>query len=130
MFSPDVLANRHPDPFAVNEKGFDALSRLKIPLFVKNIVRWQQGLVSFPDWFTTFEQSRGVTKWFSASVIAVHESHEQRRIPHARVQLCQQLQILRDETRFENQILRRVSGHCQLRREHEFRARSSEPLIR
>ena len=46
------------------------------------------------------------------------------------MQLCQQLQIFRNETRFENQILRRVSGHRQLGREHEFRARRGEPLIR
>src|SRR4029077_4236928 len=46
------------------------------------------------------------------------------------MQLCQQFQIFRNEARFENQILRRVSGHRQLRREHEFRARRGEPLIR
>ncbi len=114
----------------MNKKRLDALSRLKISLFVEDIVSGQKGFVSFPDRLAAFEQSGGVTKWFAASFVTINEPDEQRRIADTSVQLCQQLQIFRNETRFENQILRRVSGHRQLGREHEFRARRREPLVR
>src|SRR5262249_28541694 len=113
-----------------NIERLNALSRLKIPLLIENIVSRQERFVSFPDWFAPFEQSRSVTKWFAASLVAINEPDEQRRIADTSVQFLQQFQIFRNETRFENQILRRVSGHGQLGGEYEFRARSREPLIR
>src|SRR4029453_2891036 len=100
----------------------DALSRLKISLFVEDIVSGQERFVGFPDWFAAFEQSRSVTKWFAASFVTINEPDKHRYVAHMRVQLFQQFQIFRKETRFENQILRWVSGHRQLGRQHEFRA--------
>src|SRR5207253_8400927 len=129
VFGPNVLANRYADFFPVNKKRLDALSRLKISLFIENDVSWQKRFVGFPDWFAAFEQSRGVTKRFAAPIVAINKSDEQRCIADTSVQLCQQLQIFRNETRYENQILWRISGHRQLGREHEFRARRREPLI-
>src|SRR5205814_8659710 len=42
VFRPNVLANRDADFSSVNNKGLDALGRLKISLLVENIVSWQQ----------------------------------------------------------------------------------------
>ena len=85
VFGPNVLANRYADFFPVNKKGLDALSRLKIALFVKNIVSRQKGFVGFANWFAAFEQSRGVTKRFAAPFVAINEPDEQRRIADASV---------------------------------------------
>jgi hypothetical protein len=46
------------------------------------------------------------------------------------VQLFQQLQIFRNETRFEYQIMGGLSGHRRSGVKHEFRARRREPLVR
>jgi hypothetical protein len=45
------------------------------------------------------------------------------------VHLFEQGEILGNEARLENEILRRISGDRQLRRQHQFRACRSETLI-
>src|SRR2546430_8340856 len=97
MFRPDILANGYSDFFPVNKKWLDALSRLKVSLFVENIVRRQKRFVGFTDWFAAFEQSRGVAKGFAAPFVAINKPDQQRRLPDACVQLLQYRKILRDE---------------------------------
>ena len=85
--------------------------------------------MSFPDWFAALEQSGGIMKRLAASFVSINETDQQGRVSHARVKLLEDLEVLRDKTRFENQILRRISGDGQLRRQNQLRARSSEALI-
>jgi hypothetical protein len=57
-------------------------------------------------------------------------SDKQRRLSNMSVQFIDDRKILRNKTRLENQILRRISSDRQLRRQHEFRACCREPLVR
>src|SRR6266481_5172908 len=68
-------------------------------------------------------------KRFATLLIAIHESDQQRRFSDLSMQFFQQSKIFRDEPRFKNQILGRVAGDCQFRRQHQFGACGGEPLI-
>src|SRR5262249_352308 len=126
MFGPNIFANGYADFFSVDKKWLDVISRLEVALLVKNIESRQKWCVSFTDRLAGFEQSSGVTKRFAAPFVAINEPDEQRRVSDASVQLCQQFEIFRNEARFENEILRRISGDRQLRCKNEFCARYRE----
>src|SRR6266480_3137448 len=77
----------------------------------------------YPDSFTAH------IKRFDAALIAVNETDEQSRISHARMKLIEDLEILRNKTRFEDEVLRRVSGNGQFWRQDQFRASGRETLV-
>src|SRR5205809_1040693 len=68
-------------------------------------------------------------KRFAAPFIAVNETDEQSRVSHARMKLIEDLEILRDKTRFEDEVLRRISGNGQFWRQDQFGASSCETFI-
>src|SRR5947199_7176630 len=68
-------------------------------------------------------------KRFAAPLIAVNKTDEQSRISHARMKLIEDLEILRDKTRFEDEVLRRVSGNGQLGGQDQLRASGRETLV-
>src|SRR5947207_3087251 len=68
-------------------------------------------------------------KRFAASFVSVNETDEQSRVSHARMKLIEDLEILRDKARFEDEVLRRVSGNSQLRRQDQLRPGRSETLV-
>ena len=129
MFRPNILANGYADFFPVDNKRFDGVGRFEIALLVENIVGRQKRFVSFTDRFAAFEQSGGVAKRFAASLVAINEAYQQGCLSNAGVEFLQQFQIFRNKARFENQILRRISGDRQLRCQDEFCARRGEPFI-
>ena len=59
-------------------------------------------------------------------MIDIHETDEQRHIADFRVERVERRQIERNEARFENQILRRITGDREFRREHEFGAAADQ----
>src|SRR5213595_4265156 len=69
-------------------------------------------------------------KWLAAPFVSINETDQQRRISDARVKFFQNTKILRDKTRFKNQVLRRISGDGQLGRQNQFRAGISKTLVR
>ena len=83
----------------------------------------------FADRFAALEQSGGVVKGLPASFVSVHETDKQSRVSYARMKLIEDLEILRNKTRFEDEVLRRVSGNGQLWRQHQLRASRSETLV-
>src|SRR5438128_9448707 len=83
----------------------------------------------FADRFAALEQSGGIVKRLPAPLIAVNETDEQSRVSHARMKLIEDLEILRNKTRFEDEILRRVSGNGQLGGQDQLRASGSETLV-
>ena len=85
--------------------------------------------MSLTNWFAALEQSGGIMKRLAASLISIDETDEQGRVSRPRMKLLEDLKILRDKTRFENQILRRIAGDGQFRRQNQLRARSGEALI-
>src|SRR5262249_40297589 len=115
MFCPNIFANRYADFSPVNKKRLDGLGRLKITLLVKDVVSRAQRFVSFADRLAALEQRGGVPKRFAASFVAINKPDEQRRVSDASVQFIKDRKVLRNKPRFENQILRRVSGDRQLR---------------
>src|SRR6266700_5224599 len=68
-------------------------------------------------------------KGFAPSFIAVNKTDQQRRASHARMKPLEDGKVLRDETRFKYEILRRVSGNGQFWRQDQFRAGGSEALV-
>ncbi len=83
----------------------------------------------FTDGFATLEQSGGIVKRLSASFIAINKTNKQRHVPHPRVKLLEDLEILRDETRFEDEVLRRIPRNRQFRRENQLCTGRSETLV-
>src|SRR5438094_3942126 len=69
-------------------------------------------------------------KRFAAPLIAVNKTDQQRRVSHARMKLIEDLEILRNKTRFDDEVLRRVSGNGQLWRQDQLSASSCETFIR
>src|SRR5436305_12265221 len=84
----------------------------------------------FADRFAALEQSGGVVKGLPASFVSVHETDKQSRVSYARMKLIEDLEILWNKTRFEDEVLRRVSGNGQLGGQDQFRASGRETLIR
>src|SRR5436309_9720139 len=130
MFRPDILAYGHADFFAVNLEGLDATGWLEITIFIENILGRQKRLVRFAQRFSALEQGRGIMKWLAASFVAIHKTDEQRWFSDERVKFFQDRKILRNKTRFKNQVLRRISGDGQFRRQNQFRAHSCKTLVR
>src|SRR6266404_6918124 len=129
MFCPNIFTNRHADFSSLQIKRRDAAGRLKITLLVEDVISGQKRFVSLADRFASLEQSSGVAKRFAAPLVAIDEPNQQGRLSDPGVQLLQQREILWNETRLENQILRRISGDRQLRSQHQFRAGGCETLI-
>src|SRR5882724_370190 len=68
-------------------------------------------------------------KRLALSCIPVNETDQQCRASYARMKLLQNGKILWNEPRFEDQILRRISGNREFRCQNQFRAGSRETLI-
>src|SRR5205823_6107874 len=86
-------------------------------------------LVRFADRFAALEQSGGIVKGLAASFIAVNKTNKQSRVSDAGVKLIEDLEILRNKTRFEDEVLRRVSGNGQFWRQDQFGATGRETLV-
>src|SRR5437016_3537092 len=68
-------------------------------------------------------------KRLPASLVSVNETDEQSRVSHARMKLIEDLEILRNKTRFEDEVLRRVSGNGQLGGQYQFGTSGRETLV-
>ena len=129
MFGPNILADRHADSFAVHVKRLNAAGRFEIAIFIENIVGRQKRLVRFAQRFAALQESGRVMKRLATSFIAIDKTHEQRCLADARVKFFQDRKILRDKTRFKDEVLRRISADGQFRRQNQFRARSCKTLV-
>src|SRR6266496_1952427 len=118
MFCPNVLANCHADFFPVDVKWLNAVGGLEVALLVEDIISGQERFVYFADRLATLKQRSGVAIRLTASFVPINKPDQQRRLPDACVQLLQYREILRDEPRLKNQVLRRVSGDRQLWSQH------------
>src|SRR4029453_346115 len=68
-------------------------------------------------------------KRLAASFVSIDETDEQGRVSHARVKFLENFEVLREKTRFEDQILRWISRDGQLRGQNQLRAGSSKALV-
>src|SRR5437764_3712995 len=68
-------------------------------------------------------------KRLPASLVSVNETDEQSRVSHARMKLIEDLEILRNKTRFEDEVLRRISGNGQLGGQYQFGTSGRETLV-
>ena len=109
--SPDILANRHPDPVAADLDRHRSRPRLKIPRLVENIVGRQEGLENFPHRPVLFEHGGGVEKRPPVPRgIHVHATDEEGRLADPAVKLVERGQIPGNKIRFEEQVLRGIAG--------------------
>jgi len=91
-------------------------------LLVKNIVSRQKDFVSLLRiGLLRSSKAAALRNGLPRPSLRSTNPTSKRRIADTSVQLCQQLQIFRNETRFEKPNPAAVSGHRQLGREHEFR---------
>src|SRR5207245_4384361 len=105
----------HAKFFAAKIKWLDAAGRFEIAIFIEHIIRGEERLVCFANRFACFEQSGGIMKRLAASLVSVNETDEQRHFAHTSVKLFKDFQILRNKTRFEDEILWWIPGNGQLR---------------
>ena len=75
------------------------------------------------------KQGGGIVKRFAAPLVSVDETDEQRGAADARLELFEDLEILRNELRFEDEVLRRITGNGELRRQDQFRSGGRQPLV-
>ena len=83
----------------------------------------------FADRFAALEQSGGIVKGLPASFVSVNETDEQSRVSYARMKLIEDLEIFRNKARFEDEVLRRVSGNGQFWRQDQFCPSGRETLV-
>ena len=75
------------------------------------------------------EQSGGVMKRSAASFVSIDKSDQQRGLSDAAMEFVQNLERFRNEARFEDKILGRITGDRQLGRDHEFGAGHGQTLV-
>src|SRR2546423_12356850 len=102
---------------------------LKVTVFVENIVGRQERLESFLDRRTRLEERCGIVEWLPLSLVPLDVTDQQRRFAEPRLEFLEDLQILRDEARFEDEVLRRITSDRQFRHQYQFRAVIRQPLI-
>src|SRR4051812_30416950 len=110
MFSPDIFADRDADLFAAEIQRRNRTRRLEITVFIENIIGRQKGFVCFANWLSRFEEGCSIMKWFAAALIPIDKPDEQRCPTNMLVQLLQDFGVLRNEARFENKVLWRVTS--------------------
>ena len=81
------------------------------------------------DRFTRFKQGGGIVKWLAAAFIPIDETDEQGGGPHPRVKSFQNLKVLGNKARFEDEVLRRVSGDGKLWGQDQFRAGIGKAIV-
>src|SRR6202022_3141782 len=115
MFRPDIFANGDAEFFPPQVKWFNPASRFKISVFIEDIVSGQERFVRLAHRFTRFKKGGGIVKRLAAAFIPIDETDEQGGGSHARVKSFENLKVLGNKARFEDQVLRRVSGDGELR---------------
>ena len=129
VLGPDIFANRHTNPATGDGEDFATLAGLEVTIFIKHIVGRQQRLEALAHRLAALEQGGGIEKWLPASFVSIDVTDEERNGSDAAVQALDYLQILRHETRFENEVLRRVTGRGEFGSEHQLRPARRESLV-
>ena len=75
------------------------------------------------------KQSCGVVEWLAAAFVPINETHQQCCFAQPFLQPIEHRQIFRNEPRFEEEILRRITGNRQLRRNHDIGAGLHELIV-
>ena len=126
---PDVFADGDADLFAAEDQRRDAPRRLEVAILVENIVGGQKRLMRLRHRRAGLQEGGGIVKWLSAILVSIDETDEQTGAPDMRLELFQDLEILRDEPRLEDQVLRRITGNGKLRRNDQFRSSRRQPIV-
>ena len=83
----------------------------------------------FRDRRAWLEQRSRIMKRLSAPLVSVYETNEQPSATNTRLEPFQDLEILRNEPRFEEKVLRRVAGNGEFRRNDQFCSRGCKSLV-
>src|SRR5690242_2822394 len=95
---------------AGNGEDLSAATRFEIAVLIKNVVSRQKGLECPANWLSAFQESGGIEERFAASFVAIDIADEKRRLADAVMQTGNGFEVLRDEARLEDEILRRITG--------------------
>ena len=129
MFRPDVLADGHADFRFAQRYRRRIAARFEVAVLVENIVSRQERFECFLDRRAGLEQRGGIVKWFSFALVPFDIADEQRRCAQSRLEFFEHLQILRDEPRLEDEVLRRITGDRKFWRQHQVRAGLGQSLV-
>ena len=131
FFRPDVLANRDADIFPRDAHGSRPSRRLEVARLVEHVVSRQQGFADFFHRRTAAQQGGDIAERTPRRfVVEIDAAGEQRHVADRAVEGVEAFERQRDKLRFENQILRRVAGDREFRREHQFRAACNGDVVR
>jgi hypothetical protein len=100
-----------------------------IPFFIEDVVSGQERFVRFRDRRAWLQQSSRIMKRLSAPLVSVYETNEQPGATNTRLEPLQDLEILRNELRFEEKVLRRIAGNGEFRRNDQFCSRGRKSFI-
>ncbi len=112
---PHVFADVHPDPCIADPVYGAPRAGLKIPVFIKNAVIRKVHLVIDADDLLPAEHCSGIID----IVLSVDESHDCRNIVNVLLYSFQSPKVIFDKTRFEQKILRGISGNCEFGKDHD-----------
>ena len=90
------------------------MPRLEIAVFIEDVVGRKERFEGLANRLATLQQGGGVEERLSAPFVAIDIADEERCLANAGMQTPEQLQILRHKARFEDQVLRRITGGGEL----------------
>src|SRR5262245_29533473 len=130
MLGPDIFADCDADFFAAAIKWLNLGGRLEVAVFVENIVGRQERFVSDANGFAALEQRCRVMKRPATSVVSVNKADQQCSATNPSVKLFYDLEGFRNKSRFEDEVLRRITGYGQFGSNNQIRAGLGQSLVR
>src|SRR5207244_872391 len=78
-FRPNIFADSDTDSVAAKIQRRDLAGRLKVAIFIENVVGREERFVSFLQRFSCLKQCGSVMKWFAAAFVAIDKTNQQCR---------------------------------------------------
>src|SRR5690606_8384009 len=118
---PDVLADRHAEPRALEDDRLDGGGRLEVAVLVEDVVGRQQRLRAARHDPPATAERRGVVQALTRRArVAVDEARQDRRpVGTERRQAIELLEVQVDEALVPQQVARRIAGRRQLGEDDE-----------
>ena len=114
---PEVFADRQPDPQPLVGKAAALLTRLEVAALVEHVIGRQKAFVDLVQNPTVFEQNRGIERPLALIArIVVHEAANDADAADGGQQAVEAGDVGVDEIFLFDQIVRRVAGDNQFRK--------------
>ena len=91
--------------------------------------KWAEATCASCESVYPIQVRRRIVKWLAAAFIPIDETNEQGSGSDARVKALENLKVLGNKARFEDEVLRRVSGDGKFWGQDQFRAGVGEAIV-